>query len=281
MSDEPVCSLCGRILIKCEAPLEENIASHDFSNQIQSAEAKTQAAGTRVMGLPSSVLLLMIGAALAPVFTFTPLLKYMGWFIKSLAHEMGHSLAGWFFGCPAFPAIRLDGHAAAFHQGQIFILAFCVMAALCYSVFHFRSNRKLMIVLAVCTLAYPAIAFTRTMDLFHLFAGHLGELALAVICIWRAMSGGFSSSMIERGVYSVLGWYLASANAVLCGKLLWSQAARSDYASSGSFGLTNDYIIIAENYFNTSVQSIAVIMLIISLLAIPLGVLLQRFYPGD
>ena len=47
-----------------------------------------------------------MGALLAPVFSLTPILQYMGWFLGSLCHEIGHSVVAWVFGMPAFPAIR-------------------------------------------------------------------------------------------------------------------------------------------------------------------------------
>jgi hypothetical protein len=234
----------------------------------------------RILGLPEAFFFLLLGAALAPVLTLTPILQYMGWFIASLSHEMGHSLAAWFCGCPAFPAIRIDGHAAAFHQSQVMVLALGIMAGLAFAAWTFRARRKLMAVLGVCALVYPAIAFTDAREVLHLFAGHLGELAFAVICVWRAMSGGFSRSPVERGTYAMLGWYLVGKNIFLCGGLIWSGIARAEYASNGSFGLTNDYIRLANDWFHTPVQSIAALMLVVSLLALPLGVLIWRFRPG-
>ena len=50
---------------------------------------------------------IVLGALLAPVFTFTPLLKFMGWFLGALVHETGHTAMAWLAGCPAFPAIRV------------------------------------------------------------------------------------------------------------------------------------------------------------------------------
>ena len=71
-----------------------------------------------------------VGVLLAPVLTLTPILQYMGWFLGSLCHETGHVAAAWAMGCPAFPAIRLDGHAAALHREQQPLLVASAIAGL-------------------------------------------------------------------------------------------------------------------------------------------------------
>jgi len=76
----------------------------------------------RILGLAEHHFYLAAGLATAPLLAATPLLRTMGWFLASLTHETGHAATAWFFGMPAVPAIRLDGHAAAVHGGQVTVL---------------------------------------------------------------------------------------------------------------------------------------------------------------
>jgi hypothetical protein len=77
----------------------------------------------------TSLLFLAVGAFLAPAFTFTPLLQYMGWFFGSLCHEMGHCALAWLAGCPSVPAISLGGHAMARYSEQQIALALLMWGA--------------------------------------------------------------------------------------------------------------------------------------------------------
>ncbi len=111
-----------------------------------------------------SLLSLAIGAFLAPAFTFTPLLQYMGWFFGSLCHEMGHCAMAWLAGCPSFPAISLAGHAMARYSDQQIALALLMWGGAGGLAWHNRHNRRLLIVFGLATLLYPAFAFTDMRD---------------------------------------------------------------------------------------------------------------------
>ena len=183
-----------------------------------------------------------LGLVTAPIFALTPLLQIMGWFVSALVHEMGHAAMGWFFGTPAIPAIRLDGHAAAFHQGQlpwlVLVIAVC-LGATGWRVF--GGTRGRAVTLGLVAL-YLAVAFSPLHESLFLLAGHGGEYVIAAVFLWRCAVGGFVHSRAERLLYGTLGWFLLGENLLLSGRLLFSAMARSDYAGSGSFGLTNDYL---------------------------------------
>ena len=66
---------------------------------------------------------------------------------------------------------------------------------------------------------------------------------------------------------------------MICVDLATSAAARAHYAASGSFGLTNDYIRLAEDVLNMGLPQVGAVMLIVSLLPIPLSFLIWRL-PG-
>ena len=104
-ADALVCSLCGKLLRKEQEPSSGNggaPAVRKGSPTKTSVPAPGSSLSSKtVMGIPVPFLYLFLGAVLAPVFLLHPILGYMGWFIEALVHEMGHTLAAWFFGCPA------------------------------------------------------------------------------------------------------------------------------------------------------------------------------------
>jgi hypothetical protein len=206
-----------------------------------------------------------IGAALAIVFTLTPLLKYMGWFLSSLVHEMGHCAAAWAMGCPSFPAIDLRGHAAAFHGPQSKVFAAVVLAGLAYYAW-----RKRSIPLGALALAYPLVAFTGAHEWFFLLAGHLSEIAFGGVFFWRALVGGFTQSRPERVLYAACAWYLVLGNVWLSGGLIFSERVQQWYRGSGSFGLTNDYLVLARS-LHVGVGAVAFLMLLVALAALPVA----------
>jgi hypothetical protein len=224
---------------------------------------------------------LLAGAALAPVLTLTPILRYMGWFLASLVHETGHCVASWALGCPAFPAIRLDGHAAAVHGPQSLALAAVVFVGICALAWRFRAHRGWFALLVAAAVVHPLLALTRAREAFFLAAGHLGELAFATVFLWRAGTGGFTSSGAERGLYATLGFYLVARNALLAGGLVWSEDTKATYATNGSFGMENDYVRLGAEVLGWSTDSVALVMLVVTLLTLPAAWALARVFPAD
>ena len=209
-----------------------------------------------------------LGAISAPVFALTPLLGFMGWFLASLVHEMGHTAVAWFFGMPAFPAISLEGHAVSVHSEPIVLFAMFVWAGLGGAAWRFLEGRARWTALGIVGVVYPLLAFTDARECLHLLAGHGGELAFAALCLWKALDGGFTQSRLERGLYGTVGWYLLGTNAKLCLGLMFSDSSREGYAENGSFGLTNDMIRVAHGVLHWRLQSVAFLMLVVTLAAL-------------
>jgi len=259
--DALVCALCGGILRHVQA--EPAPAVFLASAREERAQAREESAKAL-----EPWIYLGIGAVTALVFALTPLLGFMGWFLASLVHEMGHTAVAWFFGMPAFPAISLEGHAASVHSEPIAFLAVCVWAGLLGAAWHFLESRARWIALGIVGVLYPALAFTNAKECLHLLAGHGGELAFASLCLWKALDGGFTESRLERGLYGTVGWYLLGSNVKLDLALMFSPTGRAGYAENGSFGLTNDMIRVAEDVLGWKLQSVAFLMLLAAVAAL-------------
>lgn len=286
------CGLCGELLSpvhpgRLQATVQEPrpvAPDLDSMLSVTPGALSTPSDSTRYAGdvqSPSTLwLYLAAGLVLSQAFQLTHITSFMAWFLSALPHEMGHSLFACYVGMPAWPAISLAGHAAAFHQAQVLPLAILIWAALAGATYAMRTHRRARILLGLAVLTYPMLAFFATpRELMHLLGGHLGELAFATVCFWRTLSGGFSKSRAERLLYAVLAWHLLVQNAWMCWHLMTDAASRSAYRSNGSFGLTNDYIRVAEDVLAWSLPSVAALMLVVSLCVLPVSWLVWRLYP--
>ena len=277
--DDLACDLCGLLLRRASGgplpplpeptPLRGSPSTPPTTASFVSDSSSGEPTVDRIAGLPAPWFFLALGALLAPILTFTPILQYAGWFLGSLCHESGHAAMGWFLGCPSVPAIRLDGHAAAIHQDQSKFLCVIVIAAIGSLAWRDRAVRARQANWIGLLAIYPVLAFTGAREAAFLFAGHLGELAFATYFLSRAVAGGFTGSPAERTAHAIVGWFLVGRNAWLAGGLLWKESVRDWYADSGSFGLVNDYLRIAREVFGSSISVPAAGTLVVSLLVLP------------
>ena len=223
-------------------------------------------------------LFLAIGLVTAPAFAFVPIVSFMGWILSALVHEMGHCAAAWLCGMPAFPAISLEGHSAAIHSEQIVPLALFITGALVFLAWRRLEGQTRWIVCAAIVLVHGLLCFTTAREILHLVGGHLCEFGFACMCLFRALSGGYTSSRAERGLWGTLGWFLLGKNLWLCFGLVTSGGARALYHENGSFGLVNDYIRLADDVLGWQLQTVAGLMGFVGLCVLPLSILLWRAY---
>ena len=125
-------------------------------------------------------------------------------------------------------------------------------------------------------LVYPLFAFTGLREFFFLVGGHAGELIFATIFFWRVLVGGWSRSNAERVTYAACAWFLLGRNLWLTGGLMWDEGVQAWYQSSGSFGLTNDYIRLAKDVMGVGLGAVAFMMFLVALGVLPLAWWLSR-----
>jgi hypothetical protein len=254
--------MCGQLLPKQASPVL-TAAVPEPSGTWTTIPLKDRRGGQR--SLPMDLRFLLVGIALAPLLAATPMLRYVGWFLESLFHETGHAAMGWALGCPAYPAIRLDGHAAAVHAPQTVLLCVGWMGLLAALAYGARKNPVRLAVFAGALVLYPLFAFTSAKEAAFLLAGHVGELVFAGILLVQAVDGGLSGEPAERAAHSMVGWFLVGSNVWLCGGLILSETARAGYESSGSFGLENDLLRRSREVLPLSLGTIAGALLLLAL----------------
>ena len=267
-----VCALCGRVLRR-ELPRSTPRASEDSEDSSAAPHAAPSREDRRARVEPW--VYLGLGLATAPLFAWAPLLSYMAWFLAALPHEMGHAAAAWLSGMPAIPAISPGGDAAAVHGERSTLVALTLALVLAALIWHRSGGRTRRVALALLAGVETLLAFPGSRELAHLLAGHSAELAFATLCLWKTLDGGFTDSRLERWLYGTLGWRLLGTNLALCWGLMQSAAARGAYRSNGSFGLTNDYLRVAD-LLSVNLQTVALGMLVVGLLAFPAALGLWR-----
>lgn len=271
-----VCGLCGELVGRARARLAVGDVDGDRKATERtpgSSAASPPAAAQRARLEPWAYL--GLGLVSAPLFAWAPILATMAWFLGALVHEMGHAALAWLCGMPSVPAISLAGHAAAVHGPPSALLALLCTAVLATLAWTKLAGRARVVAVALVVVLHPALAFSPARELVHLLGGHGAELAFATLCLWKALDGGFTQSRLERALYGTVGWTLLGANASLCLGLVRSAAERAQYRSSGSFGLTNDYLRAAQ-LLGWTLPSVALGMLLLALLVLPAALGLWR-----
>ncbi len=195
------------------------------------------------------------------------------WFLCALPHEMGHATIGCLLGHPSAPAISLAGEAwsgiGPLRPWLVWLMALGAVGGAYAS----RHSRPLCIGLAVLAVVIPGLAFTRVADILIAAGGHLGELAFAVYCYHLCWTGGRTDTPQERIACAMAGALIQTSNVRMCFGLLTDAGARAHYAGSGSLGMKNDYLVLAEDLCSCRLQSIALFMLILAVMALPTGLL--------
>jgi hypothetical protein len=187
---------------------------------------------------------------------------------------MGHSTIGCLLGLPSAPAISLTGHAWTGHlQFQPWLVVFFVLALLGAAVTA-RRRPRLAATLGGAALLLPLCAFTIISEVLTLAGGHLGELLFAGYCFHHVVVGGKTGSQAERSAFAMAGMLVQFTNLRLTFGLLTSAAARAVYAGNGSLGQRNDFVRLSQDVFHCRLESVAFVMLLLSLLPLPLGLLL-------
>ena len=104
---------------------------------------------------PDAVLYALGGMVLCPLLILLPGISKVGWFCTALTHELGHTIAAWFLGCPAIPVIDLSGHAASVHQEQKLFIVPLVWGAIGFLAWKTRRRRLLLIATLTLGVCYP------------------------------------------------------------------------------------------------------------------------------
>jgi hypothetical protein len=215
---------------------------------------------------------LLLGCVLAACGSFFLPCRFE-WFLRAIPHEMGHATVGILFGHPSAPAINLAGHAWAGIGAFRPWLSWTVAIVLVLFAVALRQRPFAAGALGALALALPFVARSDLADVLIAAGGHLGELAFAAFCYALCWSGGYTGEAKERFASAMAGSLVQTGNLRMLWDLIHDPAAQAHYRTSGSLGLKNDYLVLAEELCHCRLEQVAACMLVPAVLALPAGIL--------
>jgi hypothetical protein len=269
-----VCAECGKDIERWYAASVGSAAPAPSAEPAAVPAATSEPAPPRpheLLGIPLRALLVLgVGLAVGLVIVSSGnVVNLIIHTLTTLAHELGHAVAGWMLGRPSLPAFdfRYGGGVTAVGNRSPLLLG-GYAAALIALLWLLRRQRRGCTVLASVGLAIFALALSDAGLIVIVSAGHDGEVVLAAIFLYRALSGVAVVSGGERWLYAIVGWTVLLHSIVMCWTVAFDESAKERYFM-GKGGIDNDFVVIAFTQ-GWNFETVAVVHLLFSLLAIPL-----------
>lgn len=178
--------------------------------------------------------------------------------LKTLVHEMGHTIFGWLFGYPSFPAFDVIwGGGVTLHTERSQVLLGLIVAGFAALLYLFRANRTTLAVLAILFAAYLVTAFTSLHSMLILFMGHGTELLIAGIFLYRGLSGRSIVHGVDRPLYAIIGFFLVFSDLAFAYRLMSSAGFREEYACAKGGCMDMDFVRIATEYVHGTMSGVA------------------------
>ena len=217
-----------------------------------------------------------IGAGIALAVTLIPFVRFIFSYFTILFHELGHAAVGTLFGYPSIPAFDLQyGGGVTIHQDRSMLIVVLVVIALAYACKHFHEYRHLQMVLVVTTAAYAVFAFLPLHEAAMIAAGHLGELLLAGVFLYRAATASGVKTPAERPLYAAIGLFVILCDLTFAWGLMSSREERAMYGDAKGGGHWMDFSQLSE-LGGISLSSVAFLFALVVLATPVLALLIAR-----
>lgn len=199
-----------------------------------------------------------IGLVIAAVVLFFPFLRFIFSYLKTLVHELGHSVVDWLFGYPSIPAFDfIYGGGMAIHQERKTFLLVLIYAGFGFLFYLYRRNRLSLVILGIVVAVYTVFAFTPAHELLMLFMGHGTELIFAGIFLYRALSGSSIVAPVERPLYAFVGFFILLYDIGFAYQLITDYGYRVDYEEAKGGEIQSDFSRIADEFLHVNLTSVA------------------------
>ncbi|HET8796846.1 MAG TPA: hypothetical protein VFO89_04130, partial [Thermoanaerobaculia bacterium] len=177
-----------------------------------------------------------------------PFTRFVFSALVTLFHELGHAVAGWMLGHPSLPAFDLVYGGGFTHQGAFRLpVAILVAGLFAYVAYLNRENRKwlaIVIVVAIVWLVFVTREWRR--ELLIAAAGHLAELILAAVLLYKALTGrGWRNPSMERPLGAFAALFVQIHSMHFAWKLVNDPAFNAWYREGKGGALMNDLEVVA------------------------------------
>jgi len=218
-----------------------------------------------------------IGLVIAIVALLVPILGYIFGYLGILVHEMGHTLFAWMFGYPSIPAFDFayGGGVTRWQERSTFIRVL-VWAGLAALVFYSRHRRPALIAAATLAVCFALVDMSRWHRAVMFEMGHGTELIVAIIFLYRALSGVAVKTPLERPLYAGVGFFLVLHNLRFAWGLMTDSYKRELYSEGKASVDMMDFTKLMH-MTATSVETVAAFHLMVTLAVIPLACVLFHY----
>jgi hypothetical protein len=219
---------------------------------------------------------LAIGAGLAVATQLVPLLGVLVGYFVVLAHELGHTLAGWAFGRPSLPALDfLYGGGVTAYLDTSKALLVLIYAVLACGAWVFRRNRASLSMVAGFAVLHALLVWSGGDRAVITAMGHGTELLIAGLFVHRAVSGRGCTLAAERPLYAWIGLHIVLHDLGFAWGLMTSDRAREIYANAKGGGHWMDFDVLANQVLHVPLEAVAALFFA-ACLATPLVPLLAH-----
>ena len=216
-----------------------------------------------------AVLSILAGMILGPLAYYFDLSRSIFSYFAILVHELGHSFTCWIFGffsVPAFDFTYGGGRAPMNIDHRYFFLVALVYLFFAWLIWLNRKSPFGIVTVVIFILVYSVMSFSKYFEVTIYFMGHGGELLIAGIFFYRALSGRSIVEGIERPLYATIAFFL-EARAFMFGiNLLTDPVERTIYTEGLTVGGdTNDFVMISQD-LGCSLNTVIFFYLLLALL---------------
>jgi hypothetical protein len=128
-----------------------------------------------------------------------------------------------------------------------------------------RNHKPLLVGLGVTAAVYTALMLTSWHEALIIGIGHGMELVFAGIFLYRVIGNRTIMIAVERPIYAFLGFFILIYNGWLAWRLMTEAAFRQAYAGSKGQLLSMDYSRLAYDYWDVSLETVALIFFILTI----------------
>ena len=151
-----------------------------------------------------------IGAALALVLGFLPLLSFLLSPLITIFHELGHTAMFWAFGFSAIPAFDFgEGGGVTLGDTERSPLILLVWGLCLVALAKFKDwNAGLMAFLGIVAILYFVTIRSGWDRVWILAGGHLGVSLLAAVFLYRGLTGWGCRFPFEQPLYAAIAFHI-------------------------------------------------------------------------
>ena len=222
-----------------------------------------------------AVIAMVIGAGLGFWALHSRLLYTLTSMIKTLVHELGHTIAGWVFGVPSIPAFDFTyGGGVTMHQEPSKFLIVVIYLGMASLLVLYRRKPVSLMIIGAMIAGHALCMMTNFKEPITIAMGHGFELIFAGIFLYRAMSGFACVHNAERPLYAFLGFLITFDNIRFAHRLVHSPEHRWQYENAKGGGHWMDFSRLANEFFLVDLSVIANLFMLASLLPVIISVAL-------